>query len=75
MRQATTNFQLNVDNIPVVVSNNCLKKKKKRRKKERKKEKKENPGADRWCYSMELISAACILSSVSLANAFIKKPF
>lgn len=41
MRQATTNFQLNVDNIPVVVSNNCLKKQK-----QRKKKKKENPGAD-----------------------------
>lgn len=41
MRQATTNFQLNADNIPVVVSNNCLKKKK------RKKEKpNQNPGAD-----------------------------
>lgn len=39
MRQATTNFQLNVDNIPVVVSNNCLKDKKK-------KKKRENPGAD-----------------------------
>lgn len=37
MRQATTHFQLNVDNIPVVVSNNCLKKKKKEKK---------NPGAD-----------------------------
>lgn len=36
MRQATTNFQLNVDNIPVVVSNNCLKKKKKKRKKKKK---------------------------------------
>lgn len=43
MRQATTNFQLNVDNIPVVVSNKCLKRKKKKRKEENKKE---NPGAD-----------------------------
>lgn len=33
LRQTTTNFQLMVDNIPVVVSNSCLKKKK-------------NPGAD-----------------------------
>lgn len=29
MRQTTTNFQLIMDNIPVVVSNSCLKKKKK----------------------------------------------
>lgn len=29
LRQTTTNFQLIVDNIPVVVSNSCLKKKKK----------------------------------------------
>lgn len=27
LRQTTTNFQLIVDNIPVVVSNSCLKKK------------------------------------------------
>lgn len=30
LRQATTNFQLIVDNIPVVVSNSCLKEKKKK---------------------------------------------
>lgn len=29
LRQTTTNFQLIMDNIPVVVSNSCLKKKKK----------------------------------------------
>lgn len=40
MRQATTNFQLNVDNIPVVVSNNCLKKKNNKEIKERKKQQK-----------------------------------
>lgn len=74
MKQATTNFQLNVDNIPVVVSNNCLKKKIKK-KKEKKEKKKKRKSRSWWCYSVELISAACILSSVSLANAFIKKPF
>lgn len=31
LRQTTTNFQLIMDNIPVVVSNSCLKKKKKSR--------------------------------------------
>lgn len=35
LRQTTTNFQLIMDNIPVVVSNSCLKRKKKK-----------NPGAD-----------------------------
>lgn len=51
MRQATTNFQLNADNIPVVVSNNCLQKKTtppKKPQRNRKTEKKpnQNPGAD-----------------------------
>lgn len=46
MRQAT-NFQLNADNIPVVVSNNCLQNKQtnKQTKKPRKKTN-QNPGAD-----------------------------
>lgn len=47
MRQATTNFQLNADNIPVVVSNNCLQKKRKRKTRKKKKNKtNQNPGAD-----------------------------
>lgn len=56
MRQATTNFQLNVDNIPVVVSNKCLQKnpkkpkkpkKQKPNKKTQKNKTNQNPGADR----------------------------
>lgn len=43
MRQATTNFQLNVDNIPVVVSNKCLKRKKKKKGKKKTKKKIQEP--------------------------------
>lgn len=50
MRQATTNFQLNADNIPVVVSNNCLQENKKPNQQTKKPKKKnktnQNPGAD-----------------------------
>lgn len=42
MRQATTNFQLNADNIPVVVSNNCLQKNKQKNPKQTKQKQNQN---------------------------------